>query len=191
MLIIAHINRHYDWLPVPADIEVTKEHIEQQKVKQDAGGGWLARVEREADTHVEIGISEDEIVCTILEGVLRDKIVYTRRRAAVIYVARHHMPHHAHRSWIEAFEIHDDGPTDAEKAFFGDRVKFFVSAGKIPSQDLAELEEAYASCAADRAERHEALLANLHNHFDVEVGKLSEVRARKGLPVHASTEVTS
>lgn len=176
MKIVAHVNKFYDWAPVPADVQVTDADVKAMRVKSSGGGGWLMRVTREVPTHTDIQLPESQIIALIIEGIIRDKVALTRRQAVSTYMARHVMPHHAHKSWMTGFEVSDDGP---DEALFTAKVTELSQALNasgnpiIDPLDIPELLEAYMEpFDADEHDNHaEAHAAHMCKHFNVKVAK--------------------
>lgn len=159
MQIVVHISSFYDWQPVPPDVEVSPEDIAAKLVKPSSTGGWMMRVERQAATHTHVAVPEHEIATTIIGDAIREHTALTRAKAAAVYLARHVMPHHAHRSAIQRFEVEvDDAAPDA----FAAQLAVHVAAGHVPQADVADLIAAYAAPTTSAG-----VIAALCDHFRV------------------------
>jgi len=115
MRVIVHVNKFYDWVPVPADVTVTQADITSEKVKPASGGGWLMKVTQNQPTHTHVQLPEGEIIAKIIHDKCRPEggRTLTRQQAVAFYLSENVMPHHAHRSFITSFEVEDDGPDEA------------------------------------------------------------------------------
>ena len=114
MRIIVHVNKCYDWVPVPSDVTVTQADIAAERVKPASGGGWLMKITKNVQTDTVIGLPEEQIIAKIIHDKTRPEggRTLTRQQAVAFYLSENVMPHHAHRSWISGFEIIDDGPDE-------------------------------------------------------------------------------
>lgn len=110
MQIVIHVDSHYDWEPVPPGTTVTEKDIAARRVKPAADGRWLMRVKRAVKTHTTVGLPEQQIIAYIIGEAVRSRAVLTRKEAVAQYIARHVLPHHAHRKWVERVEVADSGP---------------------------------------------------------------------------------
>lgn len=162
MRIVVHVNKYYDWVPVPSDVQVADTDVRSGLVKPASGGGWSMRVTKEAVSHTTVCIPEAQVIAKIIHEKTRPEggRTFTRRQAVAHYLAEQVMPHHAHRDWITDFEIHDDGP---DEAMCRSMVQTHVDAKNIHQNDL-ELHVASYIEAAD----HTAHTAHLRSHFKVE-----------------------
>ena len=114
MRVVVHVKKFYDWEPVPADVVVTPQDISSEKVKPAANGGWLMKVTKTLATHTQVNLPEKQIVAKIIHDRTRPEggRTLTRKQAVAFYLSENVMPHHAHRSWVTGFEVHDDGPDE-------------------------------------------------------------------------------
>ncbi len=115
MRIVAHVSKFYDWEPIPADVKITTADIAAGKVKPSLSGGYLARVTKNLPTQVEIMLPEEQIIAKIIHDKTRAEggRTLTRSQAIAFYLSENVLPHHAHRSWLTKFELHDtDGPDE-------------------------------------------------------------------------------
>lgn len=158
MRIVIHVDKHYDWEPVPDGVQVTKQDVDSLRVKPGAGGQMMMRVTKERTTYTEIMLAEQSLVDMILRGTIREGIpLMTRRQAVTTMLAREVMPHHAHRSWMQHAEVHDDGP---DEKLFRSLVQRQIDAGNIDAEELEPMVAAYMEPAtADDHRDH------LHKHF--------------------------
>lgn len=148
MRICVHVSQFYDWEPVPDGVEVKPIDVQQKRVKPAAGGGWLMRVKKVAqgddgtprDTHTDVQMPEREIVATIVQDMVRDKVARSRSEAVCLQMSRHVMPNHAHKNWMKAVELDDDGP---DTKTFDDMVAAQVVAGNIETESVAEMRDLY------------------------------------------------
>jgi hypothetical protein len=148
MQITITVNAFYDWERLPENAEVTEADIRANRVKPEAGGGWLMRVTKRCEegqvNHALLGISEDTVIALILQELTKEKRVISRNEGISLVVSRHLLQHTAHRSWIKAFEVCDDGPKpemlEAEAARF-------IEAGLIVQEDVSELKTTYAQAS--------------------------------------------
>ena len=140
MKIVVHVDGFYDWQPVPGHVEVSEADIAAKRVQPSNTGGWLMRVPRREPTYTDVSIPENQILAMMIEGFVRDGIVYTRKQAVGVYMSRYIMPHHAHRAWTRDIEMSDDGPVEADAmAMFTTH----VNAGTLHEEDLDILMQAY------------------------------------------------
>lgn len=163
MRIVVHQNKFYDWDPVPSDVVVTPTDIASGKVKAASrAGGWLMRVVKECDTHTTINIPEEQIIAKMIHNRCRPETnnePISRKQAAAFFLAENILPHHAHRSWITKFEVHDDGHDETmARAMFAPHIE----ADNIQADELEEHIAAYVedADAKDHAD-------HLHAHFKV------------------------
>jgi hypothetical protein len=114
MRVTVSVKKFYDWEPVPGDVVVTQQDISSEKVKPAANGGWLMKVTKNLETHTQVNLPEEQIIAKIIHDRTRPEggRVLTRKQAVAFYLSENVMPHHAHRSWITGFEVHDDGPDE-------------------------------------------------------------------------------
>lgn len=114
MHVVIHVNGYYDWEPVPDGVTVTEADISSLRVKPAHNGGYLMRVSKKADTHTEITLDEGHVISRIWLIRHEQGLVLNRAQGLSTFVSVHHMPHHAHRSWVKSVEIeHDTGPNEA------------------------------------------------------------------------------
>ena len=161
MRIVAHVSKFYDWMPVPADVVVSKADKAAGRVKLGNDGQWLMRVPREMKSHVQINLPEHQIVAKIIHDKCRPEggRTLTRKQAVAFYLSEHVMPQQAHRSWITSFEVHDDGPDEAlARAMLAPHVQ----DGTIDTKDVDAHIAAYIESAD--AEAH---VAHLATHFKI------------------------
>lgn len=170
MNITVHVNGYYDWVPVPADTKVTPEDIRAKRVKPASGPSangtipYLMRVSRKGVTHTSITLPEHQIAEMIIQEMIKEKTALTRHEAVGHYLARHVMPHNAHKSWMTGFEVHDDGPNEE---LFRKKIAEHVDAGNIEDLDVEELVQQYLSNADGGSDSH---VDHLHKHFGVKKG---------------------
>ena len=102
MRIIVHVNKCYDWVPVPSDVTVTQADIAAERVKPASGGGWLMKITKNVQTDTVIGLPEEQIIAKIIHDKTRPEggRTLTRQQAVAFYLSENVMPHHAHRSWM-------------------------------------------------------------------------------------------
>lgn len=165
MRITAHVHKFYDWEPIPSGVAVTEEDVRLNRVKPAAGGGYVMRVTKIADTHTTMVMPESMIIETILQEHIREKSAITRLEAVGHHAARHVMPHHAHKSWINHFEVEDDGPNEE---LFRAKAAALVAARKPSGEALIEpedVEELVAKYLKPAMAEHHA--DHLHTRFGV------------------------
>ena len=118
MRIVIHHKKNYDWMPVPAEVKTSgadwDSAVKSGKIKPSASGGWIMQVVREFDNFTTVGIPEAQIVAKIIHEKTRPEggRTLTRKQAVAFLLSENVLPHHAHRSWITKFEVHDDGPDE-------------------------------------------------------------------------------
>lgn len=177
MRVIAHHEKHYDWLPVPEGTTVTEEDLKAHRVRPAAAGGFLMKVPVNLATSTEIHVSEATIIGKILHAYCdhaRCGTVLTRHEALQRVLREHVLPGHAHPRWLTKFEVHDDGPDEALfRAMLAPHLE--AEHGRAPgknveAEDLEELVRAYTEKLD--AEGH---ARGLHAHF-----KLDKNRPEKG-----------
>lgn len=163
MRILVHVNKFYDWEPLPADVVPTPADIKANRVKPTATGSWLMRVPKEANTFTDVQIPESEIVSLIIHDAVKEGMFHTRAEAAGHWLGRHIAQHHFHRNWVTKIEAVDDGPVatllDAE-------YQRMLSADLLKEEDRALLFEKY-----------EEVFTNdqLAEHFYTRLGAKKEV----------------
>lgn len=109
MIITCDLNGYYDWEPLPEGVTPTERDKKALRVKPDASGRWLMRVERKGETHVKFAIPEFELIRTMLYDELKGG--GGSRTAAVLQSLKGHLPHNAHRKhFVRVAEVVDDGP---------------------------------------------------------------------------------
>ena len=160
MQIIIHVSKHYDWEPLPTNVQPTAKDIKSLRVKPSANGGWLMRTTKNVATHTSINLPESQIIALIIEGIVRDKVVYNRSEAVSHYLARHVMPGEAHRSWMHDFECFDEG---GDPMLFAQLLEPHFEVGNISEEDRDELTKAY-----DKPLVNSHHVDHLHKHFGVE-----------------------
>lgn len=161
--IVMHVNRYYDWEPLPPGAaEPTQRDVQSLRVKPGANGQWMMRVPKDADTHTTMHITEDDVAQHLVRDVVRYKMLRTRREALAHHVAEVHVGHHAHRKWIKRFEASVDAPTPSDVASIEKLVDALVEAGKLEPEDKPEILAAYTAPAT--SDEH---VAGLHAHFGV------------------------
>src|SRR6266446_986514 len=136
MNIVVYLNGFYDWEPVPEEVTVTDADVIAKRVKPSSSGGWLMRVSKKQDTYTQIGLGEADICTLIIGDKVRDRVTLTRNQAVARYLARHVMPHHAHKNWMKSFEVSDNGPN---LDLFKKIVNSHVEAGNIDLEDIEEM----------------------------------------------------
>lgn len=171
MHITVKVSKFYDWEPLPAGTKTpTDADIRARRVKPSNTGGWLMRVTKELASETSVRLPESQLIALIIQDNIRDKLAHTRTEALAHYLARHVMPHHADRQWMEAFDVHDDGPS---RELFEAKLDEQIKAGNIEELDRERLVEAYMRplskdlaepTVAQRAEHHGE---HLHKHFGV------------------------
>lgn len=166
MRITVHLNRYYDWDPVPDGVQVTEADLASKRAKPANGGGYLMRVAKDAPvgaTHTTVMLPEHELCAMIIADAIRDhRTDHTRSSAVANYLARHTMPHHAHRSWIEAIEVEDDAP---DEALIRKMLKPHVDAGHIEVDDIEAILKSYLTPLDNDGHAD-----HLHAHFGVKKG---------------------
>lgn len=163
MRIVAHHSKYYDWEAVPADVKVTEADVKAERVKPSGNGGWVMKVTRDKSSFTTILIPEKQVVAKIIDEKTRPSggRVFGRSEAVAHYIAEHVCPHHAHRSWMTKFEVHDDG---SDESIARELLAPHVEAGNLSMFELEEHVAAYLRPADAAA--HEA---HLHSHFKVKV----------------------
>lgn len=172
MRIVVHVSGYYDWEPLPDGVEVTDADIKARRVKpatSGTGGGWLMRVAKKGETHTEVCLPEEELIALLLQDAIRERQIQTRSEGVAKYLARHVMPHHAHRTWMDDFEVQDDGSNEAH---FAKLIDEHVAAGTLEPEDKDAMLAAYREPV--QAGHHEA---HLQNHFGAK--KRAEKRRAK------------
>lgn len=168
MRVVVRHTKFYDWEPVPSDVTVTDADKASGRVKPAGrGGGWLMRVTKEPEggTHTEIHVPEHQVVAKIIHDKCRPEggRTLSRKQALAMYLSEHVLPHHAHRSWITGFEVHDDGPDEQlARAMLAEHVK----SGSVPAEDVEAHLAAYKETADGAAHA-----AHLCAHFRVNTTK--------------------
>jgi hypothetical protein len=171
MRIVVHLSGFYDWEPVPADVEVTDADVKAKRVKPSNDGRWLMRVTKKGDTHTDAHLPENELIELLIHDMIRDRQVLDREQAVARYMARHVMPHHAHRAWMKDFDVQDDGP---DESLFDQMLKPHVAAGNIDQDDFEAMREAYTK-PADVASHCDVL----HGHFGTKKAKAQASKSVK------------
>jgi hypothetical protein len=176
MQIIVHVNGFHEWVPVPADVPRDAKFdraLLKGTVKTMMNGEHAMKVPKSLDTHVAIGVAEDDIIQCILQEMTRgDRAHLTRVQAVTRLISRHVLPHQCHASHVEEFEIgSDDGP---DLALFDKIMSEHVECGNIDEIDLAPLREAYSAPAA-LDEHHD----HLHAHFRLQPERVQKFRAKR------------
>lgn len=163
-LIVMHVNRFYDWEPLPPGSEEPSEKdIQNLRVKPGTNGQWLMRVPKDADTHTTMQITESDVAQHLIRDLVKFKVLRTRQEALVAHIAEMHVGHHAHRKWMKHFEVNDEGPGESDIEEFTKLVDALVEAGRLEPEDKDDLLEAYTTPATN--EDH---VAGMHAHFGCE-----------------------
>jgi hypothetical protein len=173
MRVTVHLNKFYDWVPVPDDVKVTDADIKAEKVKPSGGGGYLMRVPKVGDTHTTVTMPEEQVIAKIIHDKTRPEggRTLTRKQAVAFYLSEHVMPQQAHRTWITKVEVHDpDGP---DEAMMRAMLAPHVASGNIDAADVEAHVAAYKETAT--SDDH---VAQLHAHF--RVGKVPTAPAETG-----------
>jgi len=163
MRITIHHHKHYDWEPLPPDVEPTQADISAGRVKPAQSGKWLMRVTKSTGDgeHTAAMVGENDIIHTILRVMRHDRIVLTRKEAVARILGGAVLPHHTHRSWLRDIEVHDGTPEMSEseiRAFF-DRYREAID---LDDDDVNALVAAYLEPAT--AEHH---VEHLKRHFKI------------------------
>lgn len=112
MQIQIKLDHFYDWEPHPEPAMITQEDIELKRVKQNHSGTWLRKIVKEADTHTDISLAEQEIK-DCLDHFIRIGGTYQKRHQVVAwYLADKILPHHAHPDHIKAITV--EGEPDVQ-----------------------------------------------------------------------------
>lgn len=169
MHIVVHVNKFYDWLPVPDGTDVTEADVKAGRVKPGVNGGWTMKVPREKDSHTDVLMPEHAVIQTIIQAYCengRCGNILTRKEAVARHLGVGVMPHHAHPKWMKNIEVEDDGP---DEALFRKMLAPHLEAdhgtagGKnIDADDLEALVEAYMETLD--AHGH---AKHLHGHFKI------------------------
>lgn len=168
MRIFVRVNKFYDSVPLPSDVEMTPEEeakaLAKGKLKPDAAGVPLMRVTRGYPSTTEVFIPEDQIVEKILHEKCRpgEGRTLTRKQAVALYMSENVMPLHAHRKWIADVQVHDDGVTAEDEKYARAKFAEHVAADNIPAEDVEEHMAAYLEKADAKA--HED---HLRAHFRI------------------------
>lgn len=177
MQIIVHVKGFYEWVDVPEDVDKETDEfqlaVKAGKIKPMINAGWSMQVPKEADTFVDIRPTEADIIqCVVQEMCRGDRKHLTRLEAVTRLIARHVLPHHAHASDVQEFEIgQDDGP-DLE--LFKEIIGEHVACYNIDARDVDGLIAAYTK-PATIADHHD----HLHAHFEVKPEKLASFRSKR------------
>lgn len=177
MQIIVHTNGFFEWVDVPPDVDKTSDEfqvaIKAGKVKEIANGTWSMEVPKKTDTQVVIGMNEEDIIqCSIQEMTRGDRRHLNRVECVTRLLARHTLPHHAHATHVEEFQIaNDDGP---DEELFRKLVGEHVACHNINALDFDGLVEAYMTPVTED-DHH----AHLHSHFNVKQEKLQAFRSKR------------
>jgi hypothetical protein len=112
MRVVVKVSKFYDWKPVPPDVTVTEADIKSLKVKPAAGGGFVMRTVVQQPSETTVTFTEAAIIALIIhEAMPQQGSMQTSRKEAVgLLLARNVMPYHAHRSFMQGFQVDDDGP---------------------------------------------------------------------------------
>jgi hypothetical protein len=162
MRIVVHLNKFYDWVPVPDDVKVTDGDIKSEKVKPSGSGGYLMKVVKEGVTHTTVTMPEEQVIAKIIHDKTRPEggRTLTRKQAIAFYLSENIMPHHAHRTWITGVEVHDSDGHD--ESMLRAKLAEHVAAGNIEAGEVDAHVAAYTESAT--ADDH---VAHLHSHFKV------------------------
>lgn len=177
MRVIVHVNQYYDWLPVPADVKVSARDIKARRVipandSTPEKPTWAMRVNKVADTHTEVHIPEQQLIAVIIANMCRGtKRPLTRSEAVANYLASHVMGDHAHETWMEDFEVHDEG---ADEALLRAEIALHVEAGNIDELSVDALVDAYTTpLTADHHVKH------MHGHFGLKAEAVAAHRRKR------------
>lgn len=183
MRVIIHVSNHNSWEPVSTDVTVTPQDVAAGRVRPAAQGGFLMRVPRKGDTHVETTLAEHTIIAQIIRTYTdkgKQAIILTRAEAVAEYLASEVVPHWTNRKHMKHIEVHDDGPSEE---LFRAMIAPHLEAdhgraqGKnIDAEDVDDLVKAYMTPPkSDHAEHHHVegsdhkhglgQHAHLHRHF--------------------------
>lgn len=183
MRICVHLNKFYDHQPLPSDVPTTgadfEKALQQGRVKPAHGGGWLMRVTKTMDTHTDVLLPESAIIATIVDEMINgDRKMMNRLEACARHLTRHVMPNHAHKNWMEEFEVHDDGP---DEGHLRSELARFVEAGKIEASDVEPIVAAYLT--------HVDPVTHLHAHFGCTEQSIARSAARRASREAAKAEM--
>lgn len=156
MHIVIAVSHYYDWAPVPDGVKVSKQHIENGRVKQMHDGKHHMRVHLERPTQTEINLPET-VLCDLMSYAERKHAPKSRAEAVASYLQEHTMPEHARPEHFKAISVHDDGP---QPEIYRASLMKWVEAGWIEDAKVDALVSAYA---ADKTE----LAAFLRQFFNV------------------------
>lgn len=183
MRIVIHVKNHNSWEPVPRDVVVTPEDVAAGKVRPAAAGGFLMKIPRAGETHVECQLTESTLIGQIIRSYTdknKQAIILTRSEAVAEYLADQVVPHWTNRKHMRHIEIFDDGPSEELfRAMLQPHLEadHGRAAGKnIDAEDVDELVKAYLTpLETDHKEHHHVegtapehglgLHAHLHQHF--------------------------
>lgn len=135
MLIHAAVSGHYDWAPLPPDVEPTEEDFKALRVKHMMNGEVHAKVEVARDTHTDVNIPELAICDRMASLVALGKPM--SREAVVAEYLTETFRHHAPTKHLVHITVLDDGP-DAEM-YAADLARLGVTGERA-----SEAMEAYA-----------------------------------------------
>jgi hypothetical protein len=104
------VSGFYDWEPADKHpgVQITEADVRGLRAKQLVNGGWHVRVEKELETHHEVGIPELQVCAHLAGQVLAGKDV--TREEVICYLLRESNKHHIARRHVTSMTIHDDGP---------------------------------------------------------------------------------
>lgn len=199
MRIVIHVKSHNSWEPVPRDVEVTPHDVEAGKVKPGAAGGFVMKVPRAGETHVECQLTESTLIGQIIREYTdknKQAIILTRAEAVANYLASDIVPHWTNRKHMRHIEIYDDGPSEELfRAMLQPHLEadHGRAAGKnIDAEDVEEMVKAYLEPLATEYDEHHhvegsahahglGVHAHLHRHFKLKVGApdTAKLAARK------------
>src|ERR1019366_8635762 len=142
MRVTVHLNKYYDWVPVPEGTVLTDADKKSDKVKPAGGGGYLMQATKKGETHTTVTLPEEQVIAKIIHDKTRPEggRKLTRKQALAFYLSEHVMPHHAHRTWVTKVEVHNDGPDEKMMRVM---LAPHVTAGNIPATDVEAHVAAY------------------------------------------------
>jgi hypothetical protein len=173
MRVVVHHSANYDKVPVPADVEVTKEDIASGRVKPDkANGGYTTQILRKVPSHTTINFAESTIVAKLIYELIprpgRRKLGMCNRSQLVAELLDDEiMPNHAHPKHYTKFEVeNDDGPDEKlcreQLAIFTNAQHHMTGDRLIDPADVEKIVAKYLEPTT-----HQSHVDHLHGRFGV------------------------
>ncbi len=164
---ILHLNRFYNWEPVPRDVTVTPVDVASGKVMPDRNGGYRMRVVRQGPTFLTCCITESIIIAKIIHEKTdvrrRAGRTFTRKQAVAHVIMEHLLDGAAEWAWITSVEVHDDGPDEKlfremlephTKSFHGRTGNLAIDPKDVRAHVAAYMEPATAKDHAEHLTQH-------------------------------------